>query len=47
MQFGIDIGRNSGTDRMNEMKYGMKIILVVFNMTISNCIITRYINSKD
>lgn len=42
-QMVIDIGKDSMTDRMNELRYQMKILLVIFNTTISNCITTTYI----
>lgn len=31
---------------MNELKYQMKIILVIFNTTLSNCAMTYYITIK-
>jgi hypothetical protein len=37
---------DSGTDRMNELKYNMKIILVFFNTTLSNFMVTSYIDEK-
>ena len=42
----VDINQASGTDRMNELRYTMKIALVIFNTTISNCITTQYIEVK-
>lgn len=45
-QLVIDIDSASNTDRMNELKYQMKIIMVIFNTTISNCITTSYIENK-
>lgn len=35
------------TDRMNELRYQMKILLVIFNTTISNTITTYYIELKE
>ena len=46
-QFVVDIEVDSMTDSMNEMKYIMKIVLVIFNVTISNFLTTSYISTKD
>ena len=46
-QFVVSIDSASNTDRMNELKYQMKIMLVIFNSTISNCIVTSYIELKE